>query len=236
MEIKIIPRNYGSIGHLSTSKLTQQADKKVAPGQEAILTQKARDWRDLVIITEKVDGSNVGVLRANGGIVPITRAGYRAESSPHVQHRAFHRWAIDNRHLFSALPEGWRICGEWCLQAHGTLMDISEEYPFLAFDIITDKEERLPYLHFTRACYSAGVASVPLLHIGQPCSIKNAEKLLGNGHYGNPEKPEGLVYRVERDGKVDFLAKWVRHDKEDGKYLDDEIWNTGALRFLEGIK
>jgi len=28
---------------------------------------------------------------------------------------------------------------------------------------------------------------------------------------------EGLVYRVERKGKVDFLAKWVRPDKV-GRY------------------
>ena len=33
--------------------------------------------------------------------------------------------------------------------------------------------------------------------------------------------PEGVVYRVERKGKVDFLAKWVRPDKDDGKYLEN---------------
>ena len=58
-------------------------------------------------------------------------------------------------------------------------------------------------------------------------TIKNALKLLGSGIYGNPEKPEGVVYRVEREGRVDFLAKFVRSDKEDGKYLDTELWNKG---------
>jgi hypothetical protein len=30
---------------------------------------------------------------------------------------------------------------------------------------------------------------------------------------------EGAVWRVERRGKFDFMAKFVRHDKSDGKYL-----------------
>jgi hypothetical protein len=38
-----------------------------------------------------------------------------------------------------------------------------------------------------------------------------------------------LVYRVEREGKVDFLAKWVRGDKEDGKYMSQEIINKGYV-------
>lgn len=45
------------------------------------------------------------------------------------------------------------------------------------------------------------------------------------------ESPEGMVYRVERKGKVDFLAKWVRQDFEAGKYCigideKDLIWNV----------
>jgi outer membrane protease len=32
---------------------------------------------------------------------------------------------------------------------------------------------------------------------------------------------------MERGGKFDFLAKWVRADKEDGKYMKDVIWNEG---------
>jgi len=44
------------------------------------------------------------------------------------------------------------------------------------------------------------------------------------------DQTEGVVYRVERKGKVDFLAKWVRHDKVDGKYVPENnggetVWN-----------
>lgn len=232
MAEKIIDRNYGSIPHLSTSKMTQQADKKINIGQEKMLTETARDWKDLVILTEKVDGSNCGIVRKNGKLHAITRAGYEAISSKYQQHAAFEKFLQKNINLFDWLPEGWRVCGEWCLMAHGTIMDISNDSPFVAFDIFNLENKRILFLDFYALCRMYDIAMVPILHIGQPVSIKNAVKLLGNGHYGRPEKPEGCVWRIEREGKVDFLAKWVRHDKEDGKYLDSIVWNNGAEKYL----
>jgi hypothetical protein len=227
MSEKIIDKNYGSIPHLSTSKLTQQADKKIHIGQEKILTQKERDWKDTIIITEKIDGSNVGVIKKNGQLIALSRAGYDVNSSPYEQHKLFHTYVYENESMFSWLPEGWRVVGEWCILAHGTLYDISNESPFVAFDIIDSSDKRMVYINFIKMCAKYSIPTVPLLHIGQAVSIKNAIKLMGAGHYGMPEKPEGFVYRVERVGKVDFLAKWVRHDKEDGKYLDTIVWNKG---------
>jgi ATP-dependent RNA circularization protein (DNA/RNA ligase family) len=227
MAEKIISSNYGSIPHLSISKMSQQADKKIVMGQELILTKKARDWKDLIIVTEKLDGSNVGVLKQNGKQIAITRAGYSAESSPHKQHREFEYWRWNNWTMFDWLPEGWRICGEWMAMAHGTIYDITDLSPFVAFDIITDKGNRLPYLSFLGYCIANKIPMVPLVHIGQPITIKRAMEIVGQGIYGKPEKPEGVVYRVERDGRVDFMAKFVREDKEDGKYMEQQIWNTG---------
>jgi ATP-dependent RNA circularization protein (DNA/RNA ligase family) len=227
---KIIDRNYGSIPHLSTSKLSQKADKKISEGQENILTKKARDWQDLIIVTEKLDGSNVGIYNDRGVLTPITRSGYTAISSPYNQHHYFDEWAKLSTEYFYWLPGGWRICGEWMAMAHGTkydLTNINKDSYFVAFDIFNNFNQRINYLKFQNICYKYEIEQVKLLHIGQPISIKNCIKLLGAGHYGNSEKPEGFVYKCEREGKVDFLAKWVRSDKEDGKYLDTELWNKG---------
>jgi len=228
MSEKIIDKNYGSIPHLSTSKLTQQADKKIHEGQEKILTEKERDWKDTIIITEKIDGSNVGVIKKDGRLIALSRAGYDVNSSPYDQHKLFYKYVYNNVSMFSWLPDGWRVVGEWCIMAHGTIYDISGESPFVAFDIVNQEDERITYIDFIKICSKYSIPTVPLLHIGQAVSIKNAVKLMGSGHYGKPDKPEGFVCRVEREGKVDFLAKWVRHDKEDGKYLDNIIWNTGS--------
>ena len=212
MNNKIIDKNYGSIPHLSTSKLTQQADKKIHIGQEEILTKKTRDWKDLIIVTEKIDGSNVGVIKKDNKTFCITRKGYEAITSPFEQHVLFEKYVTMNYEKFQWLPEGWRIAGEWCIMAHGTLYDITDESPFVAFDIFNSDNERIVYLEFIKLCVIHNIATVPLLHIGQPISIKNAIKLMGAGHYGKPDKPEGFVYRIEREGKVDFLAKWVHSE------------------------
>jgi hypothetical protein len=58
------------------------------------------------------------------------------------------------------------------------------------------------------------------------------EWLLGErGHHGAIDPAEGVVYRIERGGKVIGLAKHVRAGKLDGCYLADEtggdhVWNT----------
>ncbi len=220
-------KNYGSIPHLSTSKMSQQADKKITMGQELILTKKARDYKDLIIVTEKLDGSNVGIIKKDNKLIPITRSGYHVNTSKYKQHLLFDEYVKNNEKLFNWLPENYRICGEWLILSHGTIYDITYESPFVAFDIFNSNNERLSYIEFINLCYKYNISVVKLLHIGQPISIEKSIKLLGNGFYGKPEKPEGFVYRVEREGKVDFLAKWVRSDKEDGKYLDKELWNIG---------
>lgn len=231
MEKKIIDKTYGSIPHLSTSKMSQQADKKIHIGQENILTKKTRDWKDLIIVTEKIDGSNVGVIKKDGRLVALSRSGYDVNSSPYEQHKLFYKYVYNNKEKFDWLPEGWRVVGEWCIMAHGTIYDLNDESPFAAFDIFDKDDKRILFIDFVKLCSLYSIPSVPLLHIGQPVSIKNAIKLLGEGHYGKPDKPEGFVYRVEREGVVDFLAKWVRSDKEDGKYLDEDIWNKGYVKY-----
>lgn len=231
--MKVIPKSYGSIPHLSTSKLTQQADKKISIGQELILTKKARDSKDLIIVTEKVDGSNVGILKKDGKLIALTRSGYTAESSPYKQHHYFADWVNRNRDKFVALPEGWRLCGEWCIVAHGTIYDLQNESPFLAFDIINDHNERLNYVEFAKYCLIKSIHTVKALHIGEPISVEESVKLLKCQPYGRTSEPEGVVYRCERNGSVDFLAKWVRSDKVDGKYLGGEdIWNKNAAALI----
>ncbi|MGL4369025.1 MAG: RNA ligase family protein, partial [Spirochaetota bacterium] len=94
------------------------------------------------------------------------RSGYRVESSPYEQHRLFAEFVSANKTLFDWLPEGWRICGEWCVLAHGTIYDITHESPFVAFDIIDDENRRVVFLDFYSLCKRYDVPMVPVLHIG----------------------------------------------------------------------
>ena len=128
-------KNYGSIPHLPGSRMGI-ADHKCHDGQKQIACVALRNKHDRVIVQEKLDGSNVGVILLNSEVVAITRAGYKANTSPYAMHHSFNAWVNIHRDRFRAvLKEGERLCGEWMLVAHGTKYDLPHE-PFVAFDIM----------------------------------------------------------------------------------------------------
>lgn len=209
------------------------ADHKCDEGMATIATQKLRDRHDLVIIQEKVDGSNVGVAKINRKIVPLTRAGYLADTSPFEQHHFFAKWVSlpnQQKRFNDLLIEGERVCGEWLLQTHGTRYILQHE-PFVPFDIIYGSV-RTPWEEFRRRIIKNDFVLPNTIHIGGPLSIEDAmDKLQISGH-GAIDPVEGAVWRVERDRLknnnssernhvVDFLVKYVRPDKRDGIYLPE---------------
>jgi ATP-dependent RNA circularization protein (DNA/RNA ligase family) len=235
-------KNYGSIPHLPKSRLGT-GDHSCHQGQSDICTVKTRDAHDLIIVQEKLDGSNVGIANVCGKIYALTRAGYEAHTSPYEQHHKFQTWVDSQKHRFEdVLQDGERIVGEWLMQAHSTRYRLPHE-PFVAFDIMTGT---------TRAVYSEverklrGRFVLPhLVHKGGAISIKEAMQRLGTfGAHGAIDPVEGVMYRVERNEqviknskertwKVDFLAKFVRKDKKDGEFLESQtgmgtIWNEFA--------
>jgi hypothetical protein len=219
---------YGSIPHLPGSR-RGPADKGLSDQQASLLTVKTRDRHDVVIVQEKLDGSNVSVANIDGEIVAITRAGYRAEDSIYEMHHHFKRWVDRERHRFAAiLHPGCRACGEWLMQAHGTRYNLPHE-PFVIFDIIRDNVRTCADVVATR-CKWQGFITPKLLHVGGAISVEAIlAKLEPSGH-GAIDPVEGAVWRMERKDSVEFLGKYVRSDKVDGKYLpghgsDEPVYN-----------
>ena len=127
---------YGSIPHLPYSRLGT-GDHHIEEGQALIATKKTRDKNDLIIVQEKLDGSNCSVAKVNGKILALGRSGYLAETSPYEQHKLFAKWVLLNEQRFiTLLNENERVCGEWLAQAHGTIYKLIHE-PFVVFDLIT---------------------------------------------------------------------------------------------------
>ena len=93
---------YGSIPHLPGSRLGP-GDHHISEGQAKIATEKVRDKNDVVICQEKLDGSNVGVAKINGEIVPLTRSGYVANTSQFEMHHMFYHWSLLNKRRFDEL-------------------------------------------------------------------------------------------------------------------------------------
>ena len=131
---------YGSIPHLPGSR-RGPADIGLSDQQASLLTVKARDRHDHITVQEKLDGSCVSVAKIDGEIVPLIRAGYTAAGSNWTQHHYFADWVFSPENLprFDALlHEGERCIGEWLMEAHGTIYDLSGREPFIIFDLMRD--------------------------------------------------------------------------------------------------
>lgn len=210
---------YGHIPHFIGSRMTPM-DKHCNPGHQKIMTEKLRDRHDLIIVQEKLDGSNVSVAKINNKIIPLTRAGYTAISSPYVQHHYFHNWVEAQRDRFNAiLKEGERVVGEWLMQAHGTRYKLHHE-PFVIFDIM-EGHERMTYHDLLIRALPFKFTIPRLIHIGGTLKLSEAKENIKTSGHGAIDEVEGVVYRCERLSKVDFLCKWVRPDKIDGKYIPE---------------
>jgi hypothetical protein len=86
---------------------------------------------------------------------------------------------------------------------------------------------------------AAGFVLPRLLHRGGPISIERAMALQDAATHGALDPIEGAVWRIERQGKVDFLCKYVHPEKKDGLYLpgvmgslsEVEVWNWTPAGF-----
>lgn len=225
-------RAYGSIPHLPNSRLGP-GDWSINPGQARIATERARDEHDRIIVTEKLDGSCCTVARIGTDILAVPRAGYLATTSPYVQHHHFAAWVERRRKRFlDLLQDGERVAGEWLLQAHGTRYMVAHpDDLFVAFDILVGKKRLL----HDETCFRLDRAALRrafVLSDGPSCAVEVAlHRLRFDGFHDALEPVEGAVWRVERKGACDFLCKFVRLDKVDGRYLPEltggePVWNA----------
>lgn len=225
---------YGSIPYLPGSRLGE-GDHHCHEGQSKIATEKVRDKHDVVIVQEKLDGSCCSVAKVNGEIIALGRAGYPAASSNYLVHHVFAEWVENNSARFELLlQEGERVVGEFLGMAIGTIYNLPHE-PFVPFDIMRDKY-RFPYFIFEERVREHGFNIPYMLHYGGPLSIETAVELIKKSGHGAVDPVEGAIWRVERKGEVDFLTKFVRHDKQDGKYLPESnnglaTWNIDVSHF-----
>jgi hypothetical protein len=217
---------YGSIPHLPGSRLGP-ADHKISAGQARIATEASRKW-DQVFVQEKLDGACVAVAKIDNKIIALSRSGYPAESSEYPVHLSFAKYVAYHRLRFDRLlRNGERVVGEWIDQAVGTLYHRHHE-AFVPFDLMVHTA-RSPYHAFEKRVLQEGFTVPNLIHVGGPLSIEAAmEKLKVSGH-GAIDPVEGAIWRVENAGQVDFLTKFVRHDKVDGKYFP--INNGGKITY-----
>lgn len=223
-------KRYARIPHLPGSRLGP-SDRTVDPELAARCAGPGRAG-DRVIVSEKLDGSCVAIVRTAGGVTAIGREGRPCAASRNDGRRAFAAW-VDARaaRLAGGLAEGeWLVC-EWLVLAHGTRYALPHG-PAIAIDGFAPDATRWPFDDVRGRAARMELPVAHVVHDGDALPTADALARLGErGHHGALDPAEGVVYRVERAGAVVGLTKYVRADKRDGVYLadhsgGDHVWNT----------
>lgn len=206
--MKVINSNYPTIQHIKGSKMIDNADKLLNEREQDWLTVKTRTKDDIVIVTEKVDGCNVGVLRRGEELIPIVRRGYNVLTNPLDWIKEFHRFVDERKQRFlDLLNDGERVCGEWMIKTH-TLRYKMKHEPFICFDLISNTY-RDRYLNAKHRLEANGFVTAGLVHYGTAIPAKTALEMLGDGFHGIVGGPEGIVYRYESKDGFLFSGKYV---------------------------
>jgi ATP-dependent RNA circularization protein (DNA/RNA ligase family) len=226
-------KTYNSIGHLPNSR-TGIADSRISEQSAKQMVSELPNQQSLVIVQEKIDGSNVCVVRHSGELITLGRSGFPCKDSNQEQHRMFDSWVKVHKDKFEKLlpNESDRVVGEWIALAHGTKYTIGPdgdyEQPFIAFDLFNGSDlKACSFIETTQRVYAVGLIMPKVIHIGGACSVSRALKILTQ-EVGT--HAEGVVYRLEEAGKLKTIAKFVKHDKVDGLFMIDResseyIWN-----------
>lgn len=184
------------------------------------LTAKSRP-HELILVQEKLDGSCVSIERQHGELRAVGREGTPCDLSPNPNRRQFALWLEQHQERFCWLQQGERLICEWLPVAHGTRYHFPHE-PLVVLDLFDGSGVRLILQHLTRRLGPWNLMQPRLLHAGEALSTEKALHLLGDhGHHGALDPAEGVVYRLEHQGKVLSLAKHVRSCKTAGLYLSD---------------
>lgn len=194
-----------------------------------------------LVVTEKVDGANVGISFDAGGRLWLQSRGHFLTGGPRERHFAlFKTWtACHQASLRAALGDRYLLYGEWLYAKHTVFYDALPHY-FLAFDVL-DRTTGAFLSTERQAALLQGlpVVSVPVLHAGPIADLRQLLNLQGPSRYKSPAwrerlrqqcrslgldselveqqtdrsmQMEGLYVKHEADGQVMERYKYVRAD------------------------
>jgi hypothetical protein len=216
---------------------------KVQPGDRfletsfvKIATEKSRDEHDRIIVSELMDGLHLAVCKENGIIIPKLRDGSLASTLKEKSIEIFLTWISKNEHVFkNLLQDGERLCGEWMTQQYGTsYKDLVARY--FIFDIIRNGK-RVLFDELSSRIKSINFPEIKMVPIlfdsNRAVDIQTALARLGKmGMCNALDYPEGVVYRVERKGSVEFCAKFVCLNKDKYAHVTGNkvAWNSFDIK------
>lgn len=186
-----------------------------------------------LIVSEKIDGTNVGIHFTPAGDLVLQCRGHEITGGMHPQYDLFKNWVSVKRPVLEAiLGDRYILFGEWLYARHSVHYRRLPHY-FFEFDLY-DKEAA-GFLSLSRRMQrleGSGITTAPILHQGSTSHDALMalidESSLG-AHFDNPitgrtdTLMEGLYLRTESDGLVTKRAKIVRPEFVE-KIKQSEHW------------
>lgn len=173
-----------------------------------------------VVVEEKMDGANVGIIRHKRGF-HLQKRGSLMATGEHEQFGFFYNWAYrQNYEKIMEIPMHHIIYGELLYAVHSLYYDQLPDY-FLAFDVWTG-QRWMGYDERNELCQKLGFHQVPFI-ARDSFGVSDLHMLISDkSAYG--EKSEGIV--VKRYRKNDYLrgkivkAEFIKHLEEDDHWMN----------------
>lgn len=181
-----------------------------------------------VVVEEKVDGANVGIIRTKKGI-QLQKRGSLVGPSEHAQFQRFHAWAqYENYNKLMEIPIGYTVYGELMYAVHTVYYDALPDW-VLVFDIYDWKNKRyLTYDERNEFCLKYGLYQVPLLDRGH-FEAKDVPSMLPVKSSFGPQAEGIVIKRYIKKSKQYVRGKYVHPDFL--KTVDEsDHWIKGELR------
>ncbi|TBU48279.1 ATP dependent DNA ligase [Dichomitus squalens] len=187
-----------------------------------------------VVITEKVDGANMGFsLSADRTQILVQNRSHYVNPASHEQFRRLGLWVDRHRaDLMKVLDrdpffaQRFVLFGEWLVATHSIPYSRLPDW-FMAFDLYdrsTDSWADRRALETLLA--DTDIRTVPVVHRGRMPSEEELREMVQRPSLFYEGRVEGVYVKVEKKGRVVSRGKVVRSDFIAG----NEHWSRGLLR------
>lgn len=216
---KLIPNNFSSIKHLSGSRLIDGKDSYMSKECQRKFVERKLNLLDNVIVTEKIDGMNAGLMRLNNEYYPLSRKGYDVRTKILYEDNSinwlFFFWAYYCSEFVRGyvLLDGERLVFENAMMIHSLQYNFKKLQPVFLLAVFDKDNKRKNYEDTKRIAESYEVQTPPILSERLPLKPEEILKFYNKSLVGCKGLMEGLVYwydrLVEGDYSFDGLAKYV---------------------------
>jgi len=196
-----------------------------------------------VIIEEKIDGANVGIIPTGkpGEPFRLQKRGSLVDASEHAQYNRFKAWAWERYESLATLSRNYLIYGEFMWATHHIYYDQLPDW-FICYDIYDHgKQEYLSRERKEEICSNWNIPIIPLLFCGYVDERNDVYKYfekpkreVSRSAYSSTEDREGIViknYRKQMRGKI-VRPDFIKEIDENGVHWTTK-WDSRRVNKLK---